>query len=132
MLITLDQRDPRPLYEQIAAAVKEEIQAGRLKPGEILPSVRDLADALGVNLHTVHRAYQILRDQAVITLRLGRAARVAPLRTEPGDPQEIDRRLGPWIRELVNDAFHLGLTPDGLHRLLDREIQSRTWERNQP
>jgi GntR family transcriptional regulator len=132
MLITLHDHDPRPLYQQVAAGVKEEVQAGRLKPGDPLPSVRELADALGINLHTVHKAYQVLRDQGVITLRLGRAARIAPLRTTPVDREEIERRLGRQVRDLVGDAFHLGLTPEALRKLLDDEIQSRTWHRNEP
>jgi GntR family transcriptional regulator len=132
MLIALDENDPRPLYQQLAAAVKEQIQAGQLRTGEELPSVRELADALGINLHTVHRSYQILRDQGVITLRLGRPARVAPLRQQPVEAAEVERQLGQRIRDLVNDAFHLGLSPQALRKLLEEEVRSRDWKRKNP
>jgi len=121
MLIAIDNRDPRPLYLQIAAQVKEQVQRGDLQPGDELPPVRELADSLGINLHTVRSAYVRLRDQDVIDLRLGRRARIA--RRQPAEltPAEADRTLGAQVRELVADAFLLGLSTEDLHALLDRQ-----------
>ncbi len=120
MLIAIDEKDPRPLYLQIAAQVKEQVQKGELRPGDELPPVRELADSLGINLHTVRSAYLRLRDQGVIDLRLGRRARVARRQTAELTPSEADRTLGAQVRELVADAFLLGLSTDDLHALLDR------------
>jgi len=120
MLIAIDEKDPRPLYLQIAAQVKEQVQKGDLRPGDELPPVRELADSLGINLHTVRSAYLRLRDQGVIDLRLGRRARVARRQTAELTPSEADRTLGAQVRELVADAFLLGLSTEDLHALLDR------------
>jgi len=120
MLIAIDERDPRPLYLQIAAQVKEQVQQGELRPGDELPPVRELADSLGINLHTVRSAYLRLRDQGVIDLRLGRRARIAQRQTAVVTPSEAERTLGAQIRELGADAFLLGLSTDDLHSLLDR------------
>jgi GntR family transcriptional regulator len=128
MLMTIDERDARPVYIQIAAGIKEQVRDGRLQQGEELPSVRELADALGINLHTVHRAYQVLRDENVITLRLGSRAKVAPLRTQPADPETISRRLTPRMRDLVTEAFHLGLSAADVRRLLEAALLDGTPE----
>ncbi len=65
------------LYEQIARAVKREVAAGRLKPGEALPSLRGLAASLRVSLITVKRAYEDLERERIIYLRQGLGAFVA-------------------------------------------------------
>jgi len=120
MLISVDEKDPRPLYQQIAAQVKDHVQLGDLQPGDELPSVRELAESLGINLHTVRSAYLKLRDQGVINLRLGRRARIARVQPQRPTLQEAERTLGTQVRDLVADAFLLGLSTEDLHALLDR------------
>ena len=118
MLITIDEHDARPLYAQIVAAVKEQIRSGALRPGDELPSVRELAEALAINLHTAHRAYQQLRDQGIIVLRLGRRARVAA-RRQPAAPAVVEARVAGRLRELITEAYHLGVTEDEFRALVD-------------
>jgi len=120
MLIAIDDKAPRPLYMQIAAQVKDQIQRGEVQPGDELPSVRDLADSLGVNLHTVRNAYLKLREQGVIDLRLGRRARIAHPRPDRVTAAQAEHALGVQVRELVADAFLLGLSPETLHAMIDR------------
>lgn len=126
MLIAIDPSDARPVYAQIAAAIKEQVRDGTLRPADELPSVRELARELGINLHTARHAYQILQAQGIIHVRLGSRARVAPLRTTPADAGQIDRQLVRRLRELVTDAFHLGVTPDQFRELLDEVIHDST------
>lgn len=59
-------REARPKYAAIAAALARAIHEGRLRPGARLPAQRELADALGVDLTTVTRAYGIARDDGLI------------------------------------------------------------------
>lgn len=125
VLIRLDERDPRPIYGQLVAQIKEQVARGTLAPGEELPSVRELADSLGINLHTVHRAYQKLRDDAVINLRLGRRARVSEPRKKRASREEIESRLTARLGELVTEAVHLGLSKDELRALVDRLVESK-------
>ncbi|WP_341956879.1 GntR family transcriptional regulator [Microbacterium sp. LWH13-1.2] len=77
MLIRIDADSARPLFDQVAASVRADVLTGRLGPGDRLPAARELADALEINLHTVLRAYQQLRDEGLIDLRRGRGAVVA-------------------------------------------------------
>ena len=119
MLISLRDDDPRPIYGQIVGEIKEQIRTGTLCPGDELPSVRELADMLGINLHTAHKAYQVLREQGVIHLRLGRRARVAQVRTMPAGREEVDG-LADRLNELITEAFHLGLSKVQFRRIVER------------
>jgi GntR family transcriptional regulator len=121
-LLYVDDQDPRPIYLQLSVQVKEQIRKGALRPGEDLPSVRDLAGTLGINLHTVHRAYQTLRDDGVIVLRLGRRPRVAALREAPADRKEVQERLLGKLNDLITEAFHLGLSPRDFRTLVDEML----------
>lgn len=77
MLIRVDPAKPEPLYEQLAAGIRASIVDGRVAYGERLPSARALGESLDLNLHTVLRAYRMLRDERMIELHPGRGAVVA-------------------------------------------------------
>lgn len=105
MLIVVDPGAATPLFEQLAAGLRVEIAAGRIRAGERLPSARELGDALGVNLHTVLHGYQLLRDEGLIQLRRGRGALV----TERADAL---RDLEQEVVALAEAASRLGFPVD--------------------
>jgi GntR family transcriptional regulator len=74
MLFRIDPSAPEPLFVQLATQVRAAVADGSLRPGERLPAARDLAASLEINLHTVLRAYQDLRNEGLIELRRGRGA----------------------------------------------------------
>lgn len=59
-MISIDNRDPRPLYEQVVDGFRKLIVAGVLAPDDKLPSVRSLASELAINPNTIQRAYREL------------------------------------------------------------------------
>jgi len=73
VLISIDP-NAGAVYDQIADAITVRIATGETAQGERLPAARDLADALGINVHTVLHAYQRLRDDGLVELRRGRGA----------------------------------------------------------
>lgn len=123
MLISVSDHDPKPIYEQIITQIKEQARTGEIRPGDELPSVRELGESLGINLHTVHRAYQKLRDQGIIHLRLGQRAKVAAPRTRPASPEAIETALTSKLRELITDAYHLGLSNEDFKNLVDELLR---------
>ncbi len=70
--ITLELGSSTPIYVQIVDQVREQLAAGRLKPGDQLPTVRQLASELRVNFNTIARAYRLLDDAGLISTQRGR------------------------------------------------------------
>lgn len=65
-MIQLNQRDPRPIYEQVKENFKNLIFQGVIRPDEKMPSVRDLAQKLSINPNTIQRAYRELEQEEMI------------------------------------------------------------------
>jgi GntR family transcriptional regulator len=67
--ISIDIDDPAPPFAQLIAQIKAAVKSGRLRPGQPLPSIRQLANDLALNLKTVAKAYRLLERDAVIQTR---------------------------------------------------------------
>jgi GntR family transcriptional regulator len=127
MWLSINEKDSRPIYMQIINQVREQVGSGALNPGDELPSVRELAQSMGINLHTVRGAYLKLRDQGIIELRLGRKARIAHLQA-PLKSKDAEARLAQNIKELVTEAQLAGLSRERLHQLIDRQMDTKKEE----
>jgi DNA-binding transcriptional regulator YhcF (GntR family) len=112
MLITVDPGSSEPLFAQIAAQVRGAIASGTVAVGDRLPPARELAEALGVNMHTVLRAYGDLRDEGLVDMRRRRGVVVL----DAGDQRA---RLLELARELVAEAKRQGVSTAELRRLLE-------------
>jgi DNA-binding transcriptional regulator YhcF (GntR family) len=116
VLLTLDLDSEVPIYQQIRDRVVEAIADGVLAEGSALPSTRQLGVDLGINFHTVNKAYDLLRAQGVIRVNrksgavVRRDARSGP--PEPGFADEWQARL----RTLLAEAVVLGLDKDEVVR----------------
>jgi len=74
VFVLIDPSSATPVFAQIATSITTQIATGTIATGARLPAAKDLADSLGVNVHTVLRAYQELRDEGQVELRRGRGA----------------------------------------------------------
>ncbi len=122
MLLSIDEKDSRPLYLQIMAQIKEQVGNGTLSPGDGLPSVRELADTLNINLHTVRSAYLKLRDQGIIDLRLGRRARIASI-SSSARPENLEADIVAPLREIIADALIKGMSPERFREIVREQLE---------
>lgn len=87
MVIEIDGKVEKPIYRQICDQIVAGIALGELVPGMQLPSVRSLAADLGINLHTVNKAYAVLRDEGYLRMKGRAGAFIA----EPDDACRVER-----------------------------------------
>ena len=109
MLITIDAAAPEPLYLQIRNQIVAGIATGQLEPGQSLPSVRSLASDLGINLHTVNKAYAILREEGYLKLDRRKGAVIS---VETLEKQQELASIQGNLRMLVAEAVCKGVTDE--------------------
>lgn len=124
-VVTLDARDATPIYAQLERGLRAAIAAGRLKPGDQLPTVRQLAVDLRVNANTVARVYSELERAGVLETRRGVGSFVLATAEQARPRKEHDRRLRALATRVLADAAEAGFTPHELIEELDAQAGSR-------
>ncbi|HEX6575951.1 MAG TPA: GntR family transcriptional regulator [Gemmatimonadaceae bacterium] len=112
MLVTLDNRDPRPLYLQIMDEIRRAIVVGKLKPEDPLPSVRDLASELVINPRTVSQAYQELEREEVVYVKRGQGTFVSPVNKK--NSRERENLARSVAKRTLLEARRSGLSAEEL------------------
>ena len=98
MVIEIDFNSDEAIYVQLMNQIILGIATSRLQEGDPLPSVRQLADTIGINMHTVNKAYSLLRQEGFVT---------------------IDRRRGAIIAVDENKICCRNVSREEVHRLID-------------
>ncbi|WJD97685.1 MULTISPECIES: GntR family transcriptional regulator [Streptomyces] len=93
--MTPSTHDARPPYQQAAEAIRAEIKAGKLKPGEQLPSHRELQERFGIANMTARSALRVLREEGLIYTVQGRGSYVADVIGPGGELIEAKRYTPP-------------------------------------
>ncbi|MDB4878098.1 MAG: ytrA 1 [Gemmatimonadetes bacterium] len=112
-MLAINRSDPTPLYAQIERAIRAAIAGGRLRSGDRLPTVRQLAVDLRVNANTVAKVYAGLERAGVLTTRRGIGTFVRDIPTQPTAPatrRDRERELRPLVDRLLADASALGIS----------------------
>src|SRR5574339_1091222 len=102
-IVAIDSRDQTPIYAQLERALRAAIATGRLRVGEQLPTVRQLAVDLRVNANTVARVYAELERAGVLETRRGVGSFVSAGPAQAHPPHERDRRLRSFITRVLAD-----------------------------
>ncbi len=115
MLIQIDFNSEEALYMQLYNQIIIGIATSMLHEGDTLPSVRQLADTIGINMHTVNKAYSVLRQEGYIRLDRRKGAVVAV----DVDKLEALSRMKEALRVVLAKGCCKNITSDEVHQLVD-------------
>ena len=116
-MVAIDKSSSKPYYEQLMLSIKADIFHGILRPGDRLPSVRELAKELLMNPNTVSKAYKILENEQVLVTIRGKGTFVKKEEYLPRDELRI-RHLKEQLSALVVEAAHLRVSQEELMKWL--------------
>ena len=123
MFIVLSPLNPDPMYKQVTDQVKDAIAGGILKPGDKLPSIRELSLELKISIITTKRAYSDLENEGYINTRPGLGSFVAAINKEKlreGKLAEISES----ILKIIKTAQKFGISRDDIFDLI-KEIEEK-------
>src|SRR5262245_60095840 len=110
--LALDSNDPTPIYAQLERGLRAAMATGRLRPGDQLPTVRELAVELRVNANTIARVYAGLERDGVLETRRGVGTFVSTAPPKPVPQRERDRLLRSFATRVLADADAQGFSLD--------------------
>ena len=113
-LVSIDARDRTPIYAQLDRGLRAAIVTGRLRPGDQLPTVRQLAVDLRVNANTVARVYAELERDGVLETRRGVGSFVAAAPEAARSATEHTRRLRAFVTRVLAEADAAGFTAEDI------------------
>jgi GntR family transcriptional regulator len=130
MHIELDFRSGIPIYVQIVEQIKRQVDDGELKPGDQLPTVRQLATDVRVNFNTIARAYRLLDEAGFISTQHGRGTYIlGPV--ENGDADHLRRSsLEGLTRRFLKDAEILGSSLEEISNMVNEQLTQRAAEKD--
>lgn len=119
MLIQIDFGSEEAFYVQLYNQIIYGIANAELQPGDTLPSVRELAEDIGINMHTVNKAYAILRQEGYLRLDRRHGAVVAV----NSDKLRAMEQLKSEMRISLAKALCRGLSEEEIHAVTDEVLQ---------
>jgi GntR family transcriptional regulator len=118
--LTIDRSLDDPVYAQVADQVRRLVASGALAPGTPLPSVRQLAGDLGVNLNTIARAYRLLEGEGFLVIRDRAGVAVA------APAAEVDHSAGAELLDQIRATLarlrQAGMATEELLSVMRREV----------
>jgi len=130
MKIQIDFRSGKPIYLQIIDQIRLMIAHGELRPGDQLPTVRQLATDLRVNFNTVARAYRLLDEAGLISTQHGRGTYVWEAPSEEATRQlrshSLHDQTTHFIQELVKLGYSMSEIQTEFEMVMDTEKERLT------
>jgi GntR family transcriptional regulator len=124
MQISIDVDDPLPQFEQLIEQIKAAVTAGTLKPGDPLPSIRQLANDLELNSKTVAKAYKLLERDSVIETKGYRGTYI-----HPKAKANCKFNLQEWtlrkLGEVIGDLREAGVTDSEIRNAFSASMNPR-------
>ena len=111
-VVDIDPRDKTPIYTQLERGLRAAMATARLKPGDQLPTVRQLAVELKINANTVARVYADLERNGVIETRRGVGSFVTASGDQARSRREHEKRLRAYATRVLADGATHGFTAE--------------------
>jgi GntR family transcriptional regulator len=122
----IDGRSGVPPYLQLTQQVRQALRMGVLRPGDQLPTVKEVVSTVVVNPNTVFKAYRELEYEGLVEGRPGVGTFV--LRRPSGPPPETQAKLARSLRRWVDSAREAGLDDESIRSLLTSSLRESTGE----
>ncbi len=120
MIIEIDFNSSEALYIQLRNQIIMGIATARYREGDALPSVRGLAEEIGINMHTVNKAYNVLKQEGFLKVDRRKGAVIAVNADKLFALQEIDKEL----RIVLAKAGCRGISKEEVHQLIEEIYES--------
>ena len=117
MLIEIDFSSDEAIYQQLCNQIILGIATSRISDGEVLPSVRQMADEIGINMHTVNKAYTVLRQEGFVKVDRRRGAFVS---VDDKNRERALRIVEKELRVLLAEARCRGLSRNDVLYLVEK------------
>jgi GntR family transcriptional regulator len=124
MKINIDPESSVPIYIQIEDSIHSLIAAGQIQPGEQLPTIRELAADIRVNLNTVARAYFELDREGVISTQRGKGTFVSGKPDEKQIAKKRKKLLQSIIKSAIEEAHGLGYSAEEIKQAFVEELKN--------
>ena len=124
MKLNLDPDSSVPIYIQIEDSIHSLIAAGQIKPGEQLPTIRELAADIRVNLNTVARAYFELDREGVISTQRGKGTFVSGVPDQKQIEKKRQKLLCSIIDAALKEASNLGYSADEIKKTFQDQMKN--------
>ena len=115
MIIEIDFNSDEALYLQLRNQIILGIATSRFREGDVLPSVRQLADNIGINMHTVNKAYSVLRQEGFVKVDRRRGAIIA---IDIDKMQAVEEMREP-LQVIIAEAMCKNISREEVHALID-------------
>ena len=124
MKLSIDPDSSVPIYIQIEDSIHSLIAAGQIQPGEQLPTIRELAADIRVNLNTVARAYFELDREGVISTQRGKGTFVSGIPDQKQIEKKRQKLLYSIIESTLKEASNLGYSVDEIKKTFQDQIKN--------
>ena len=128
MLIKINMREDTPIYEQLRREIIRGILTGAFVPGEYLPSVRNMAESLSINMHTVAKTYNILKTEGFLSMEKSNRATVNQRDAFLADDVYLES-LSKEMNHLIIEAQCRGLKKTELIKIIEQSFEENKGEK---
>ncbi len=118
IIISIDLKNPKPIFEQVKDGFKNLIICGVLASNEKIPSVREMAQNLAINPNTIQKAYRELETEGYVYQVTGKGTFVAAV--SPGENRDRINKLMAEFRDIARELIYLGINKEQIKTSLDQ------------